>query len=427
MTHETLILSLALSAILGCQTSSEPDKPATSALFTAQEIKHILQLSPIPPPPPNPTNQWADNPDAAAVGRLIFYDTRFSANGQVSCATCHQPQQSWTDGLHQSLGVGQTPRHAPSLWNSANQRWLFWDGRADTLWAQALEPLEDPLEHGGSRLQYAHLIYADMTLREDYEAVFGQLPRMSDKKRFPPQGRPVDNEPEHPHQQAWATLSPTDQDAITHIFVNMGKSLEAFQRGFVSTNAPFDVFVTGLREGQESKQSVLSDEAQRGLKLFIGKARCHLCHDGPLFSDLEFHNTGIRPLTDNQPADSGRAEGITRLQQSRFNGKSRWSDAPDAPVNAKLKYLPKPETAAGQFKTPSLRNVNQTAPYMHQGQLSSLEEVVEFYATLDDADLSNVQEKILQPLALTDTEKKHLVSFLNSLGDSELPGHLLPP
>ncbi len=380
----------------------------------------------MPKPPPDPTNRWAEVPEAAEFGRRLFYDPRFSGAGDVSCATCHQPDRAWTDGRSLALGAAQTSRHAPSLHNAAHQRWLFWDGRADSLWAQALGPLEDEREHAGSRLQYAHTIYGDPRLRGNYERIFGALPDLSDAARFPAEGRPV-GDPDHPHQRAWDAMRSEDRDAVTEVFVRMGKAIAAFERRMVTAQAPFDVFVEGVRVGDIEKQAALEPTARDGLRLFLGEARCHLCHDGPLFSDLEFHVTGAPPLDPSLPEDLGRAAGISALAEDDFNGTGRWSDDPGGQARYKVEMLPDPEGWRSAFKTPSLRNVAKTAPYMHQGQLASLEEVLDFYSTLEGADLSDAREQLLEPLDLGEEQRVALMAFLRSLTDYALPLDQLPP
>jgi cytochrome c peroxidase len=231
------------------------------------------------------------------------------------------------------------------------------------------------------------------------------------------------------HVLSWNSMSPQDQDTVTSVFVHMGKALAAFQRTFRSTNAPFDIFVDGLRENNSTKKAALTTAAQRGLKLFLGKARCHICHDGPLFTDLEFHDTGVRPISDALPPDLGRRSGISALLDNPFNGTGQWSDEPNGNARYKVDFLSDTPSTTGQFKTPSLRNVSKTEPYMHQGQLTTLKDVVAFYATLEEADISGIEETILQPLTLDEQQQSDLVTFLESLEDSEPSAALLalPP
>ena len=390
--------------------------------FTRAELDRVLEFSPLPPLPPDPTNAVADSDAAARLGQALFFDERLSGPGDVSCATCHVPAKSWTDGKKVGSAISELQRNTMSLWNVAGNRWFFWDGRKDTLWSQALGPLEDPREHGGSRLQYAHLIAGDPDLRRAYEGVFGALPDLSDGARFPAQGRPVENEPEHPHALAWIAMNSADQDAVNAIFADLGKALAAFERKLVSRRSAFDVFVEGVREGDAQKLGALDASALRGAKLFTGKGRCHLCHDGPAFSDLEFHDNRVRPQEGD--LDLARFRGIQLVQADPFNGAGAYSDAPDDAARAKL-ALVQTEHNVGTWKTPSLRNVALTPPYMHEGQIATLADVVEFYSTLRGAHPGmKGGERLIQPLNLTSEEKQDLVRFLESLTDVALAPEL---
>jgi cytochrome c peroxidase len=396
--------------------------------FTAEELELVLDLSPLPEPPLDPTNAVHASAAAARFGQALFFEKRLSGTGTVSCATCHDPAKSWTDGQGLASAIGDLTRNTMTLWNVAYNRWFFWDGRKDTLWSQSLGPLEDPREHGGSRLAYAHLVAGDPGLRRAYESVFGALPDLGDRARFPAEGRPVEpvpGEPEHAHALAWDSMSAADQDAVNRIFANLGKALAAYQRKLVSRRAPFDVFVEGLRDADAEKQRALDASALRGLKLFAGKARCHLCHDGPNFTDLEFHDNRVRPL--EGAVDLARFQGIQLVQKDPFNALGAYSDAPDEAARAKL-ALVQDEHNVGTWKTPTLRNVALTAPYMHEGQIATLPEVVEFYSTLANA-LPGMKggERLVQPLGLSSEEKRDLVRFLESLTDDSLAPELRAP
>ena len=415
--------------------------------FDESERAAILALSPLPPPPQDPTNAVHDDPAAARLGQALFFDPRFSKDGRTSCATCHDPGQSWTDGRELAQGATELRRNTPALWNLAWQRWFFWDGRADTLWNQALDPLEHPLEHAGSRLQYARIVHGDADLCAAYEAIFGPLEAFGDPERFPSHARPVPESHEHPlgalppeeprhthlggsgflhpHQRAWDRMSAADQEAATRVFVNLGKCLAAFQRKIVSSRSPFDRFVEGLREDDAKERAALSDAARRGLRLFLGKARCHLCHSGPEFTDKEFHDTGVPPSPRVAAADAGRREGLLIVASNPFNGASRWSDDPGA-GERKIAFLPSHGHTAAEFKTPTLRNVARTPPYMHQGQLATLEDVVRFYVTREGA-VPASGERILEPLDLDDDDQRDLVAFLESLTDESLDPELTRP
>jgi cytochrome c peroxidase len=401
------VLALALALLQG------------SAELPPEVVARALTLSPLPPPPPDPTNAVESDPRAARLGQGLFFDARLSKNGTIACATCHDPSLGWSDGKRTAVGLGNVARHTPTLWNVAQNRWYFWDGRKDSLWAQALAPLEDPDEHGASRLQLAHLVADDAPYRAAYESVFGALPDLSDAERFPPRGRPVPLTPEHPLARAWNGMTAADRDAIDRVFANLGKALAAYQRRIESRRAPFDVFVAGLRAGDATKQAALGPSARRGLALFLGKARCHTCHDGPHFSDLEFHDDRVPPLDPESLPDRGRWLGIALVLDDPFNGLGRHSDDPEA-GRTKLAYLARTNHNERELKTPTLRNVAVTAPYMHQGQLATLAEVVRFYSTLEGALPPHPEERLVEPLGLDAREQADLVAFLESLTDTTL-------
>jgi cytochrome c peroxidase len=411
------ILALALLAAVQATPHTTPQ-----AEIGAAERDVLLELSPLPDPPPDPTNAVHADPAAARLGQALFFDRRLSADATVSCATCHVPEQSWTDGRPLARGVSALPRHTMTLWNVAHNRWFFWDGRKDTLWSQALAPLEDEREHATSRLAVLHVLHADEGYRRAYTDVFGPLPELTDATRFPRDARPTPETPEQPHHVAWQAMSAADQEAATRAFVNVGKALAAFQRNLVSRAAPFDEFVEGLRTGDAQKVAALSPAAQRGAALFAGKARCFLCHDGPLLSDLEFHDNRV-PVGE-EGGDPGRKLGIRRLQADPFNSRSVFADDGGEAGRIKVGLLVSDSHGGKLFKTPTLRNIARTAPYMHEGQLATLADVVRFYDTLEGAAPESGSERIIQPLGLTEEERADLVAFLESLTDEGLPAEL---
>jgi cytochrome c peroxidase len=395
---------------------------AEPVVFTASERRILLELSPLPEPPRDPSNAYEAEARAARLGQALFFDARLSLDGSIACATCHVPEKSWTDGKALGAGLAGLPRHTMTLWNVAANRWFFWDGRKDTLWSQALGPLEDAREHGTSRLAIAHLLASDAGYRRAYTEVFGALPELAG---LPAHGRPVPSEPEHEHQRGWDTLAVEQQTAVTRAFVNVGKALAAFERRLVSRAAPFDRFVAGLRDDDAAKLAALTPTAQRGAALFVGKARCVLCHDGPLFSDLEFHDN--RTPVGEEGGDPGRKLGIRRLKNDPLNSLGAWADDGGESGRRKVKPLIDDSHGGKQFKTPSLRNVARTAPYMHEGQLATLAEVVHFYSTLERASPEAGSERLIQVLGLTAAEEAELVAFLESLTDESLPAELLRP
>ena len=186
------LLLLAMSGITLALENPGPipvgqKKAADSPAWSEAEIATLrsLWIGSLPSLPPDPSNAVADDPAAAALGQRMFFDPRFSANGEIACVTCHLPEKAFTDGLGRAQGMGETRRGAPTLIGAAYNAWFFWDGRSDSQWSQALGPLENELEHGGSRNQYAHVLYADPVYREQYESIFGALPDLSDRSRFP--------------------------------------------------------------------------------------------------------------------------------------------------------------------------------------------------------------------------------------------------
>lgn len=422
---------LAAAAALAWSGRTPPTAPATAGLptsadFTPEEVERILQHSPLPAPPPDSTNAVADLPAAAALGQAVFFDPGFSRNGKTACATCHDFKRGLGDGKSMPDAF-PVERNVPTLWNVAYQRWFFWDGRADSLWSQALQPLENPREHGGTRLQVVHRVRADARLKERYEAVFGALPALDDAARFPAAGGPVQEAPDGPNRKAWASMKEDDRAAVDRIFSNIGKCLEAYERKLVSRRSPFDVYVEGLRSGDASKQAALSASAKVGLKLFIGKGNCRLCHSGPAFTDGEFHNLGIPPSRGGPTAF--RFEAIPVCRADPFNGKGAFSDDRES-GSKKLDYLVHLPDSWGQVRTPGLRNVAKTAPYMHQGQFKTLAEVVEFYSMLQGVLQAGHHERtILLPLFLDKKESQGLVDFLESLTDEQIDETLMqaPP
>lgn len=417
-------LSRLAACLLAATTLGGGLATAQGVEFSDTERARIAGLSPLQTPPPDPTNAVADDPAAALLGQRLFFDARLSANGEVSCASCHRPEHGFADPRPLSQGIGTTGRHAPTLLNVGHQQWLFWDGRADSLWAQALGPLEAPHEHGSSRLALAHLLRDDAALRDAYQQLFGPLPPLEDAARFPPEGRPVPGEPDHPHQRAWDAMASEDRQAVNQVAVNAAKAIAAYQRRLVTGTTPFDRFAQGLETGDAEALAALPPAAQRGLKLFVGRANCVACHFGPDFSDGEFHNLGL-PSRPWLPAeDIGRFAGAASVKSTPFNARGAYSDAPDSEQAAEVRFLARQEENRGQLKTPPLRGVARTPPYMHGGQFDTLEEVVRFYSELPGAAAVGHREDTLQPLDLTDREVADLVSFLEALTGPQLPSRL---
>ncbi len=346
-----------------------------------------------------------------------FFDTALSLNGRISCATCHQPSLAFTDHRAIAKALGTGDRNTPTLLNAAYNHWFFWDGRTDSLWSQVLQVLENPREFGSDRLHVAHAVYSDARLRRAYEDVFGPMPPLADLDRFPAHGRPQ-ADGRASARKAWRGMNTDDRDAVDRVFSNVGKAIEAYERKLTSAGSPFDTYVEGLKSGDPKKLAAITQTAKRGLKLFVGAGHCDLCHSGPNFTDGEFHNIGLPVLAGKSP-DRGRAAGIASLRASPFNGTGRYSDSRSGAAKDRLAYLPPPSSQIGAFKTPSLRNVALTAPYMHDGRFANLRQVIEFYSKGKAASRGKLVGKREGTLALvphfTSAQVKDLVAFLKTL------------
>jgi cytochrome c peroxidase len=367
--------------------------------------------------PPDPSNRWADDPAAADLGHRLFFEKRLSANGKVSCATCHDPQREFQDGIPLAKGAGTTDRRTMPVAGTAHSPFLFWDGRKDSLWAQALGPLESAVEHGGSRAQYAHVIASHY--RADYERVFGAMP---DLRGVPAAAGPV---ADPAARAAWERMSRAQQDAVTAVFVNVGKAIAAYERHIQPGASRFDRFAAEWKRTGTQPTEILNAEERAGFALFVGKANCTECHNGPLFTNNEFHNTGV-PRRAGLPDDRGRLPAVAGVKADEFNCRSRWSDA--KPSECKELDFLAPASAAQEraFKVPSLRNVAERAPYMHAGQVGTLAEVLEHYNRAPAAPAGRSE---LRPLRLERTELRQLEAFLRTLsgGTSAQAKYLAAP
>lgn len=392
--------------------------------WTAAELQTIqsLALQQLPPLPPDPTNKVADHPLAIELGQQLFFDFRLSSNNLVSCATCHQTEHSFTDARSLAEGIGKTDRNAMGLPGVAYSPWYYWDGRKDSLWAQALEPLENPVEHGTNRMQVVRLLATDARYRELYLAIFDAqtpgagLDDFADRNRYP-DASPIGSQAE---QQAWLALSAAEQQQINRIFSNIGKALAAWQRTLLPANAAFDHYAAQLMVSADIQQDDgLSRDALSGLQLFMGKAQCMNCHNGPLFTNNAFHNTAVLSAPGIPPAP-GRSQGLRLAQADIFNCLGPFSDATPAQCQ-ELRFARGGDEMIGAQRTGSLRNLSYTAPYMHAGQLATLDDVIEHY---NRALVAVVGHNEAKPLALRAVEKRQLKAFLDSL-NGPLP-HLPP-
>jgi len=367
----------------------------------------ILWIGSLPPLEPDPSNQYGDNLAAAEFGKKLFFDTRFSSNGEVACATCHVPEKGFQDGLPLAQGVGTTNRRTMPIAGTAYSPWMFWDGRKDSQWAQALGPLESAVEHGGNRTFYAHLI--DEHYRAEYEAIFGELPDLSDQSRFPEAAGPVEDESA---RAAWEAMSPADRETVTQVYVNMGKAIAAYERQIMPTASRFDIYVqAALENDKKTMNSTLTTEELEGLRLFIGPANCTRCHNGPLFTDNSFHNTGV-PAVESLPEDTGREQGAQNVLADEFNCLSQYSDAEPDQCDELNFMVSEGHELTRAFKAPSLRNVTSRAPYMHAGQFTTLEAVLDHYNTAPAAPTGHSE---LEQLNFSETQMNAIIAFLYTL------------
>jgi cytochrome c peroxidase len=344
-------------------------------------ILESLSLASLPPLASDPSNAVADDPRAAAFGHALFFDTRLSLNGGISCATCHQPLRHFTDGLAKGQALGSSRRNTPSIIGTAYSPWLYWDGRRDSQWSQALSPLEDENEHGFDRQQVLRVIADDPDYAARYQALFGDLP------------------------------DPQRQAAINEAFANIGKVFAAYERLLLPGPSAFDAYVDAVVGGDTERQAELFDDDEVvGLQLFIGKAACTQCHNGPLLTNNEFHNTGVIAAAGELP-DKGRVVGAREVADGNFNCAGPFGAAAKSDC-AELEFMRTGPELIGAFRTPSLRNVAETAPYMHKGQLSTLAEVLEHYNTAPPAMICHNEAK---PLQLRAGELRQLEAFLLTL------------
>jgi cytochrome c peroxidase len=316
----------------------------------------IGPLPPVPVPEDNPMT-----PEKVELGRLLFFDARLSGDGSMACASCHVPELGWTTNtpLSPAYPTNMERRNSQTLLNVAYHKVLLWDGRATSLEKQALGPIQNPLHMN----QNLDLLVERLNAIPDYV------------ERF---------------QRVFGTAVTAD---------GLGKALAAFERTLVTRHAPFDRYMAGDRQA-------MSASAQRGMELFKGKARCILCHHGPNFSDNRFHNLGV-------PEAPLLAHPLVQAAL-RFDAKRMNVPAYQQVTEDWGRYLvTKQEQDKGAFRTPSLRNVAQRDPYMHNGVFQSLEEIIDFY----DRGGGAVPGKspLLQPLGLTPQEKGDLLAFLHAL------------
>ena len=440
--------------------SAPDDVDASDAapVLTSAEMTALQALSPdpLPAPPPDVTNRFADDPSAAAFGQMLFFDPSFSGplldsdndgssstlgvagqTGRVACAGCHIPSSGFVDTrsfqLQISLGAGWGRRRAPSLLDVGQAKLLMWDGRHDALYNQPFGPLETVVEMNSSRLFMAEQVY--LKYQSTYEPIFGPMPPMDDATRFPPLAATLTGcQPMNPTDPAptcdgtfhgmpgdhaeFDGMAPADQTAVTQVVVNAGKALGAFERLLTCGTTPFDTWMHG--------GAPVSNAAQRGAALFVGKGQCLQCHSGPFMSDQAFHNVGLEPVIVQQAFidanDPGEIMGIAEALADPLNTRGAFSDGYDG----RLPAGPAP-AMEGAFRTPILRCVSLRPTFMHTGQMYSLAEVVAFFDAGGSA-TGFLGTSEISPLGLSPQDESDLVVFLQSLaGPGAQPAYLQAP
>ncbi len=336
----------------------------------------MLGLPPVPIPANNPMSDAKIN-----LGDKLYNDTRFSADGKVSCATCHDPTKGFTDNLKVSKGFMDRTgtRNAPTVINAAYNRTQFWDGRRPDLEGQSLDPQINPVEGGlESHEDILRIIRSDAEYVKMFKQVFG-----------------------------------VNKNDIT--IDEYAKAIAAFERTIVGGNSDFDRYYFG------GDKTAMNEAAIRGFDLFVNKARCVTCHtidqETAIFTDHKFHNLGIgfKRIENNLAATAGKL-----IAEVRAGGNVDEIVLEDKNASELGRFAITGEMQdIGQFKTPTLRNIELTAPYMHDGSLATLEDVVTFYndtiAPGEKGEPNPFQSGGIRPLNLTEQEQKDLVEFLKAL------------
>lgn len=329
-------------------------------------------------------NAFADNEGAAALGMRVFFDNRFSQSGSgVACVSCHDPEHAFAERKPTSHTIRDVARNAPDLIDAAwYTRSHFWDGKVDNLWSAPLFTFEQVAEMGSSRLRVVHTLASVYKIR--YEKVFGPMPDFRDTKRFPSSGKPGTPQ--------FDAMSEKDKNLVNRAYVNVGKSLEAYIRKLAAGRSPFDDFMKGSAKS-------ISIDAQHGMVAFT-RHGCDTCHFGPTFTDEGFHDLGL-PGKPGRPTDLARAGGIAFASKWRFTSTSEFADPVKGDLTVKIANVTgEPEG----FRTPSLRNVDFTSPYGHDGAFDTLDRAIDAHA------------RILPKHAALDAQDKHdIIEFLHSL------------
>jgi cytochrome c peroxidase len=389
MSARLLVVAVGF-AVAAPGASSLAAEPAIS--FSGEEKASVLAHGPWPLPfVPDPSNRVSGMADAIALGRRLFFDKRLSRDQDRACTTCHDPDRHFADGRVRSSGLARTDRNAIALANLRLARWFGWSGAADSLWMQSLRPILDPSELGATAQAIRVRLSADADAASAYATLFG--------------ARLADEAPEL-------------------MLVNLAKALAAFQETIVTRRTSFDGFRDALAAGNTNEMAHYPAAAQRGLKIFVGKGRCSLCHHGPNFTNGEFDDIGVPFFVEPGRVDSGRFGGLAALRASAFNQLGAYNDDPARAGALQTRHAESLHRNWGEFRVPSLRNVARTGPYMHNGSFATLQDVVRHYSEVDVERLHGDDGgRTVKPLHLSQGERADLVSFLESLTSPVTAAH----
>lgn len=355
---------------------------ATGLEWTGHERALIQSLGPWPPAwRGDASNRFSQNEAAVQLGASLFFDRRLSHDSLLACSDCHRPDAFFTDGVSLNRGIQPLERNTPSLFNIRLQHWFGWDGANDNLWAQSMRPITNASEMNGDVSVIRNLLQSDVEWIQQFEAV-------TDAK----------------------SSSLSDEQWL----VTVGKLLAAYQETLVTPLSRFDIFRTWLLSDSSTSSVPLTADEQAGLKIFLNKGNCILCHGGPNFSHGEFGDIGVSFFTSGG-VDKGRYGGIELLRENPFTLVGDYNDNPEKASAIRTQTVELQHRNFGEFRVPSLRNIANTSPYMHNGSLPSIEAVIDFYSELNEERLHADGEKILQPLGLTEKEKAALAAFLRTL------------
>ncbi|KZL17923.1 Cytochrome c551 peroxidase precursor [Pseudovibrio axinellae] len=374
----TGLLKAILSALLCLSFST---LGVAEVILTADETAQVLSHGPWPHRAPlDVSNRLSGNELAIELGQILFSSQKLSKNGQMSCVSCHDPALGFTERKQRSVGRELLKRNTSSLYNITFHHWFGWAGENDSLWAQSLRPILSTQEMAMSLAELA-----DLTEEPEFSELYqGLFPDFYDH---------------------------SEEDAA----VNLAKALAAYQETLVTGRTSFDAFRDALASGDLAKAGQYPLGAQRGFQIFAGKGRCTFCHVGPFFSNGEFHDIGLPYFLEEGGVDGGRTLALKELKTNPYTLASTFSDDPQHTGAWRVDTLIPRHSDFGIFRVPSLRNLNETAPYMHDGSKQTLADVARHYSQVDIERLHADGEAIIRPFDLSEDELFDLVAFLESL------------